>query len=105
MLPLITRARQANVGTAVSTSEIENEAVTAEKVKVTEIATLGASSVQFSGKVAFNGTAPPAKSSDMGTLSTSLSLALLTEVVTSLNATNGKLNEVRICLRNHGMMA
>jgi len=105
MLPLITRARQANVGTAVSTAEIENEAVTAEKVKATEVATLGASTNKFTGKVSFNGAAPPTQASDCGSSNTGLTIALLTEVAGAINTDRTKLNEIRTCLRNHGMMA
>lgn len=115
MIPSINRAQRADVGTTVEAGEIGKEAVTedklgpeavtAVKVKISEIPTLGAASVAFAGKVAFNGKTPPVASTDIGTLSTALSLALLTEVVAALNTTNGKVNEVRTCLRNHGLMA
>lgn len=57
------------------------------------------------GKFAANGATPQAKVADIGALNASLSLALLPEVVTALNATNKAINEIRTCLRGVGLMA
>jgi len=57
------------------------------------------------GKVGFNGATPVGKVAEVPTLSTTLSLALLTEVVTALNATNKALNETKAILKSVGLTA
>lgn len=57
------------------------------------------------GKTGINNLTPPTKSADCGTSNTSLSVTLLTEVAPAINADRTKLNEIRTCLRNHGLMA
>jgi hypothetical protein len=106
---------KASVGTTVEKDEIAKEAVTedklgpeavtAAKVKLSEVATLNAGSVAFAGKVSFNGASPPSKAADIGESATNLTISLLTEVAAHINADRKKLNEIRTCLRNHGLMS
>lgn len=89
----------------VESTNLKNEAVTAAKVKASEIPTLAAASNKFTGKIGINNTAPPAQSADSGAMSTSVAITLLTEVAPILNSQAEHINAMRTCLRNHGLMA
>lgn len=61
--------------------------------------------LKVEGKFAANGATPVGKATTVSTLSTTLSLALLTEVVTALNSTNKVVNEQATILKNAGLMS
>jgi len=104
MLPFINRSSAPRKGT-VTREVIAKEAVGAEQVDPAAVATLNASSNKFSGKVAFNNVAPATQANDCGSSNTGLTISLLTEVAGAINTDRTKLNEIRKCLRDHGLMA
>ena len=61
--------------------------------------------VALPAKIGVNGAAPVGKCVDIGASSTSVTIALLTEVAGVLNAHAAKLNEIRTALRNVGLMS
>lgn len=61
--------------------------------------------LKVEGKFGANGATPVGKATAVSTLSTTLSLALLAEVVTALNATNKVINEQATILKNAGLMS
>jgi hypothetical protein len=61
--------------------------------------------LKVEGKFAVNGAVPVAKATDCGTSNTGLTITLITEVAAAISTDRTKLNEIRTCLRNAGLMA